>query len=95
MVERQSEQEQIRESEYTINPDASQPEADDVLVQVHEALRQRGHDPVKQMVGYLLSGDPAYITEHSGARTTITELERDHLLGKLVAFFLEKTSQQQ
>ncbi len=69
---------------------AGEPPADEVLARVKHALLQRGYDPVKQMVGYLLSGDPTYITEHEGARAAVSEVERDRLLGELVSFYLRE-----
>lgn len=60
-----------------------------ILREVHEALKEKGYDPIIQIVGYLLSGDPAYITSHRGARTLIRQLERDELLEELVRRYLE------
>jgi len=69
---------------------AGEPPADEVLGRVRYALLNQGYDPVKQMVGYLLSGDPTYITEHAGARAAVCEVERDRLLGELVSFYLRE-----
>ena len=51
-----------------------------VLQEVYHALEEKGYSPVNQIVGYLLSGDPAYITSHKNARNMIRRLDRDELL---------------
>jgi len=60
----------------------------EVLKAVYEALAEKGYNPVSQIVGYLLSGDPAYITSHKNARHIIRRLERDELLEELVRNYL-------
>ncbi|ADG82751.1 hypothetical protein Tfer_1081 [Thermincola ferriacetica] len=65
-------------------------EAKDILFQVYEALREKGYNPINQIVGYLLSGDPAYITSHKNARSLIRKLERDDLMEELVRSYLQK-----
>ena len=57
--------------------------AGDVLMRVYEAMSERGYDPVNQIVGYLISGDPTYITSYNNARYLIRMLERDELLEEL------------
>ncbi|MBQ4424068.1 MAG: IreB family regulatory phosphoprotein [Clostridia bacterium] len=64
--------------------------AEDVLMTVYAAMRERGYDPVNQIVGYLLSGDPTYITSHNNARYLILRMERDELIEELVRFYVEK-----
>ena len=59
-----------------------------VLTSVYEALKEKGYDPVNQIVGYILSEDPTYITNHMGARTMIRKLDRDELLHVLVKNYL-------
>ena len=61
-----------------------------VLTTVHAALIQKGYNPVNQIVGYILSGDPTYITSHMGARSLICKLERDELLEEIVTFYLDR-----
>lgn len=61
-----------------------------ILLQVHAALKEKGYNPINQLVGYLLSGDPAYITSHGNARSLIRRLERDEILEELVKSYLEK-----
>jgi uncharacterized protein (UPF0297 family) len=58
------------------------------LLQVEAALKEKGYNPVVQIVGYLLSGDPAYITSHRNARAIIRQLERDEILEELVRHYL-------
>lgn len=64
--------------------------AEDILNHVYEALKEKGYNPINQIVGYLLSGDPAYITNHNNARTMIRKMERDELLEELVRKYLSK-----
>jgi uncharacterized protein (UPF0297 family) len=63
-------------------------QARDILHQVYDALVEKGYNPINQLVGYLLSGDPAYITSHGNARNLILRLERDELLEELVKSYL-------
>ena len=63
-------------------------EAGDILCKVYYALKEKGYHPVNQIVGYILSGDPTYITSHKNARSTISKLERDELLEEIVCFYL-------
>jgi uncharacterized protein (UPF0297 family) len=63
-------------------------QADAVLREVYSALKDRGYNPTSQLVGYLLSGDPAYITSHQGARNIIRRVERDELLEELLRQFI-------
>jgi len=65
-------------------------EAKEILQTVYEALRAKGYDPVSQIVGYILSEDPTYITNYNNARSLICRLDRDELLQELVRSFLEK-----
>jgi len=65
-------------------------QAREILLNVYAALEEKGYNPINQLVGYLLSGDPAYITSHGNARSLIRRLERDDLLEELVRSYLEK-----
>ena len=60
-----------------------------ILNDVYEALSQKGYDPVRQLVGYFISGDPTYITNHNNARSIISRIERDELLMELVREYLQ------
>ena len=59
-----------------------------ILTTVYESLKEKGYDPINQIVGYILSEDPTYITNHMGARTLIRKLDRDELLQVLVKKYL-------
>ena len=61
----------------------------DTLTQVFDALREKGYNPINQIVGYILSEDPTYITNHNGARTLICKLDRDEMLQALVKSYLD------
>lgn len=61
---------------------------DGIMSQVNEALIEKGYNPVNQIVGYVMSGDPTYITSHRDARNLIQKLERDELLEELVKRYL-------
>jgi len=67
----------------------SEASAHEILQQVYAALQEKGYDPINQLVGYLMSGDPVYITSHNQARALIRKLERYELLEELVRFYLE------
>ncbi len=63
-------------------------EVRDVVSQVYEALKIKGYDPISQIVGYILSDDPTYITSYNGARGLIASLERDELLEEFVKTYI-------
>ncbi len=67
---------------------AEENKAREILLKVYAALKEKGYNPINQLVGYLLSGDPAYITSHNNARSLIRQLERDELLEELVKKYL-------
>ena len=60
-----------------------------ILVSVYEALKEKGYDPINQIVGYILSEDPTYITNHKSARTLICTIDRDEVLQVLVRRYLD------
>jgi uncharacterized protein (UPF0297 family) len=62
----------------------------DILAHVHEALLEKGYNPISQLVGYIMSGDPTYITSHNGARSMITKFERDEILEVVFKDYLNK-----
>lgn len=64
--------------------------ADEIINVVYQALKAKGHDPIMQIVGYLISGDPTYITSHNNARSLIRRLERDEIMEEFVRFYLEQ-----
>ena len=63
----------------------------EVLLLVYQAMTEKGYDPVNQIVGYIMSGDPTYITSHKGARSLIMKVERDELVEELLRVYVEKT----
>ena len=64
-------------------------EVKDVIRIVHEALTEKGYDPVNQIVGYIMSGDPTYITSHMNARSLIMKVERDEILEEVMAEYIK------
>ncbi len=66
-----------------------------ILTTVYQALKEKGYNPLNQLVGYLLSGDPAYITGHKNARSLIRQVERDELLEEMVRTYLELAEKDQ
>ena len=63
-------------------------EAQDILLYVYQALQAKGYDPITQLVGYIISGDPTYITSYNAARSMICRLERDEIVEELVRSYL-------
>ena len=63
----------------------------DVLQLVYQAMTEKGYDPVNQIVGYIMSGDPTYITSHKGARSLIMKVESDELVEELLRVYVDKT----
>ena len=61
----------------------------EILKEVYNALKEKGYNPINQLVGYILSGDPTYITSHNNARNLIRQIERDELLEKMVEEYIE------
>ena len=59
-----------------------------ILVSVYDALKEKGYNPINQLVGYILSEDPTYITTHNNARSLIRKIDRDTLLQSLVKYYL-------
>lgn len=62
----------------------------DILFTVHDSLVEKEYNPINQIVGYLLSGDPAFIPRHNNARSLIRKKERDELIEELVRFYLQQ-----
>jgi len=65
-------------------------ETHDILCAVYDALKVKGYNPINQIVGYILSEDPTYITNYNNARSLICKIDRDELLQQLVLSYLEK-----
>lgn len=60
----------------------------EIIGDVYNSLKVKGYDPISQIVGYILSGDPTYITSYNGARSKIVRVERDELLEELVKYYI-------
>ena len=63
-----------------------------VIASVYVAMAEKGYNPVSQMVGYLMSGDPTYITNHLNARAKIAKVERDEIIEQLLSDYIEHVS---
>lgn len=64
--------------------------ARNIILSVFSSLEEKGYDPINQIIGYILSGDPTYITSYNDARSVITRIERDELLEELLKTYLKK-----
>ena len=60
-----------------------------ILTEVYNSLQQKGYNPINQLVGYLISGDPSYITSYNGARALLRKLERDEIIEEVIKSYLE------
>ncbi len=65
-------------------------QVEDMLRQVYIALTEKGYNPVNQIVGYIMSGDPTYITSHKSARSMIMKVERDEIIEELLGDYIER-----
>jgi uncharacterized protein (UPF0297 family) len=74
---------------FNFSDESEQTNVKEVLNTVYDALKEKGYNPINQIVGYLLSGDPAYIPRHRDARNLIRKLERDELIEELVKSYLK------
>jgi uncharacterized protein (UPF0297 family) len=74
---------------FTFQEEKQTVQMNDILFTVYDALQEKGYNPINQIVGYLLSGDPAYIPRHKDARNIIRKLERDELIEELVKSYLK------
>ena len=70
-------------------PQDSESDVEKVLEAVCHAMMEKGYNPQSQIVGYIMSGDPTYITSYKGARSLIMKVERDEILEELMRFYLE------
>lgn len=83
-----------RTMKFDSSDESMEQEVKQVMLQVHAALEEKGYNPINQIVGYLLSGDPAYIPRHQDARNMIRKLERDEILEELVNFYIKKNNEE-
>ena len=65
-------------------------EVGEIILNVHNALSEKGYNPISQIVGYIMSGDPSYITAHNGARSLIQKVEPDEILEELVKYYVNR-----
>lgn len=65
------------------------PDVQEILATVHHALTEQGYNPVNQIVGYIMSGDPTYITSHENARSLIMKVERDEIIEELLRNYIK------
>ncbi|WP_028544809.1 IreB family regulatory phosphoprotein [Paenibacillus taiwanensis] len=73
---------------FNVKADEQEVSSQDILLSVYDALQEKEYNPINQIVGYLLSGDPAYIPRHNNARSLVRKKERDELIEELVRFYL-------
>ena len=71
-------------------PNDKQSEMRQVMSEVYKALKEKGYNPLSQLVGYVMSGDPTYITNYKNARSLITRLERDEMIEELFSFYISE-----
>ena len=67
----------------------NKPEVSEVLKLVYDAMMEKGYNPINQIVGYVMSGDPTYITSHKSARSLIMKVERDDILELLLSYYIK------
>lgn len=78
--------------QFRVQAEEGKASAKEVLLSVHDALVEKEYNPINQIVGYLLSGDPAFIPRHNNARSLIRKLERDEIIEELVrSYLVDKT----
>lgn len=70
----------------------NQNQAKDIILNVYEALLDKGYNPINQLVGYFISGDPTYITSHKDARNMIKHIDRDEVLEVLLKYYINNQS---
>ena len=80
---------EIHRTQFIHNEVESHSQVSSVLARVYAALKQKGYNPINQIVGYIMSGDPTYITSCDNARSLIMKVERDELLEELVRYYIE------
>ena len=81
--------EKINSTQFFRVDSAQEFKVDDILKNVYKARTEKGYNPVSQIVGYIMSGDPTYITSHKGARSLIMKVERDELVEELLKNYIK------
>ncbi len=77
---------------FSVQPEQEEVRVKDVIRDVYEALQEKGYNPVNQMVGYIMSGDPSFITSHKNARSRIMKVERDELVEEVLKTYIDNHS---
>ncbi|UHA74301.1 IreB family regulatory phosphoprotein [Paenibacillus sp. 481] len=73
---------------FNVKAEEQEASSKEILLSVYDALLEKEYNPINQIVGYLLSGDPAYVPRHNNARSLVRKKERDELIEELVRFYL-------
>lgn len=71
------------------SPNTGRSPVNQIICEVYEAMRDKGYNPVNQLVGYIISGDPTYITSHKDARKKMAKIEQDELLEEIINYYIE------
>ena len=80
---------EIHRTQFVPNETDNHTQVSSVLARVYAALKEKGYNPINQVVGYIMSGDPTYITSYDNARSLIMKVERDELLEELMRYYIE------
>ena len=79
----------IHRTQYFNTSQEGKMEAGEILAKVYAALKEKGYNPINQIVGYIMSGDPTYITSHKNARSLIMKVERDELVEEMLREYIK------
>ncbi len=79
----------LKHTQYVKSNQEKQLKVGEILKEVYDAMTEKGYNPVNQIVGYIISGDPTYITSHKNARSLIMKVERDELLEELLKNYID------
>nr|WP_223154982.1 IreB family regulatory phosphoprotein [Alkalibacillus aidingensis] len=79
---------------FQFSDDSQEQLVNEILHTVYQSLEEKGYNPINQIVGYLLSGDPAYIPRHNDARNLITRVERDEIIEEVVKYYLKANKEE-
>lgn len=80
---------EISHTQFFKTQKAQEVKVNDIIAQVYDALTEKGYNPVNQIVGYVMSGDPTYITSYNGARSLIMKVERDEIIEELLENYIK------
>ncbi len=82
--------EEFNNTQYFKIPKEPEIQVSEMIARVYEALVEKGYNPVSQIIGYIMSGDPTYITSHKGARSLIMKVDRDEILEELLTNYIDR-----